>query len=210
MDYNTLTGAKSVEGSIRNWANNVYAPASTILEEAQAFIYQTLRVREMRSPPTPVTLVGGAISAALPSDFLDPIKLVDNQGQRIALRHEADMPDTFQSLDQYGAQAVGAPMNYAIYGESMQFDASPKATIALSLVYYRSLPLLSNDAPTNFLTRRYPHVLRRACMIGVWEFLKDQAKEEAAKAVTLALLQELSQSDDLARRSEDAATEVRF
>lgn len=210
MDYNTLTGAKTIEGSLRSWSNNVYAPASTILEEAQAFIYQTLRVREMRSPPTAINVLAGAISAAVPSDFLDPIDLTDNTGTRITLRHERDMASTFQALDSSGVQAVGTPCNYAIYGEAMQFDSAPSANLALSFVYYRSLPLLSPTNPTNFLTRRYPHLLRRACMIGVHEFLKDPAAEQAAVQTTVSLIQTISQSDDLARRSEDAATDFRL
>ena len=51
MDYTSLIAPKGTPGSIANWINfsDTLLPLSDVLHEAQALIYDTLRVRYMRS-----------------------------------------------------------------------------------------------------------------------------------------------------------------
>ncbi len=45
--------------------------------------------------------------------------------------------------------------------------------MTLQLMCFKSLPLLSAGSPTNFLTSRYPHLLRRACLLQAADFMED-------------------------------------
>lgn len=67
----------------------------------------------------------------------------------------------------------GSPRFYAIYNERINFDQSFFQTSLCRLQFYQSLPLLSGTNTTNFLTNRYPKLLRIACMCSAAEFMKD-------------------------------------
>lgn len=208
-DYATLVGAKSAEGSIKSWANHGLAPSVTILTEAQALIYGILRVREMRSDMTNLALSAGDINKALPSDFLDPIAVWDQYQCKLTLKNEADI-QTRRAKDSNGDWVEGTtPTCYAIFGEKFQFDIPPDADITLNYLYYFQPPDLSSGTPTNFLTRRYPHLLRRACMVGVYDFLKRMQAKQDAEQDLIAAVGKIAEVDDFSRRGEDGDAEYR-
>ena len=45
ITWTVLTGSKDTEGSIANWVNRSDLPTTNILLEAEAWIYQHLRIR---------------------------------------------------------------------------------------------------------------------------------------------------------------------
>src|ERR1700738_5318118 len=133
MDYTTLIADKTTDGSIRRWVNHSDVDAVTVLTEAQALIFQSLRVREMRTVFSDIAMAIGNSSTALPSGFLDPIALIDKTNNlRLRLRTE----EFLSRLRQYdsGAPVSGTPQNFAIYGEALQFDLAYDAAATLSLI----------------------------------------------------------------------------
>lgn len=74
MSYTTLVGPKGSTGSIASWSGygKLVGEADTILTEAQSLLFQSLRIREMRSEFV-FGMAVGASRAALPARFLDPI-----------------------------------------------------------------------------------------------------------------------------------------
>lgn len=71
MTYTTLTGAKNTSGSLANWVNYSRLDIGVVLDEAQALLYQYLRVREMRARGY-FTLLQGSVFSPLPANYLDP------------------------------------------------------------------------------------------------------------------------------------------
>lgn len=201
MEYAVLVADRTVEGSIRNWANNPLAPAGTVLEEAQALIYQTLRCREMRAS-TSLTLATGALYVAEPADFLDPIRLFDPYGCEIALRGEHQI-EGVRAKDGSGAYVRTIPSCYGLYDGRLQFDCAADQDYALTYIYFRRPPLLAAGNPTNFITTRYPSLLRKACMVGVYDFFRNDAAKNAALQDLSLLLQSIPVMDDMSRRGED-------
>ena len=47
MNYSDLVATKTTAGSIKQWLNHDGVPSTTILEEAEAWVYQRLRIRQM-------------------------------------------------------------------------------------------------------------------------------------------------------------------
>lgn len=100
MNYTSLVAAKGTSGSIATWVayNNIDTP--TILEEAQAVIFQSLRTREMRTQFV-FGLAVGQCKIALPARFLDPIGRITDQNM-MSYRHktESDIKDgrSFQAV----------------------------------------------------------------------------------------------------------------
>src|SRR5436190_430079 len=132
MDFTSLTADKSTSGSIRRWVNHADVDADAVLEDAQALIFQTLRVREMRTVFPDLTMAIADSSKALPAGFLDPIRLVDKTNNiRLHLKTEEWLEDR-RSYDA-GSLATGTPGFFAIYGEAFQFDQAYDAAATLRL-----------------------------------------------------------------------------
>jgi hypothetical protein len=135
IDFTTLTADKTTSGSIKNWVNRSDIPATDILTEAEAYIYQQLRAREMLST-TPLSIAAAASSVALPADFLDPIRFLPYEwGSPLPLTHEAVLYDT---RDSSGALFDGTPSQWAIFDGTMTVNSTIPTgeTFSGILTYY--------------------------------------------------------------------------
>lgn len=91
MTYTSLVATKGTVGSIANWVNysKVETNLPTILDEAQALIYQLLRVREMQTTMH-FKMTAGLSRYALPARFLDPIGEIHSTNQNFTFAHKID------------------------------------------------------------------------------------------------------------------------
>jgi hypothetical protein len=219
MKYDDLVGPKTTPGSIANYANYGLAPAAEVLLDAQSLIYQRLRVREMRIGPLPLPLSLGAITAPLPAGFLDPISVHDSYFIPIKARDPTSLlmrrfvnaqvgdfafPD-FNSPDfsTTAAWQQGVPHEFSIFGELLQFDVAANVPMVYWMIYYGAPPLLGNTAPnteTNFLTNRYPHILRAGVLAAAADFRKDDADYQRCMQRLTGLIQDAKTQDDLTNR----------
>jgi hypothetical protein len=174
MDYNSLIAAKPAAGALASWVNYAQLDAVTIVAEAQTLLYARLRTREMRSLDTSITIATNDSAKPLPGNFLELIRpLRDNQNNFYVLKTQGELM-TRRAYDSNGNLIAGQPIAFAIFGEALNFDAAFVAGgMTLQLMCYKSLPLLSTGSPTNFLTNRYPHLLRRACLALAADFMED-------------------------------------
>jgi hypothetical protein len=219
MKYDDLVGPKTTPGSIANYANYGLAPATEILLDAQALIYQRLRVREMRIGPLPLSLLPGAVTAPIPPGFLDPISVHDSFFQPLKARDPTDLfrrrfvisqagdfafPD-FNSPD-FFTTAVwqqGVPHEFSIFGELVQFDVAANATMTYWMLYYGAKPPLGTTPPatqTNFLTDRYPHILRAGVLAAAADFRKDEADYQRCIQRLTGMIADAKVQDDLVNR----------
>jgi hypothetical protein len=298
MSYTSLTASKSTTGSLANWVNYSRLDIPVILDEAQALIYQFLRVREMQSSFA-FTMAVGASQAAAPTGFLDPIgrmvatttnddfehltqsqvlnrrsysavsgSLGNNPFTTTANSTEVAVALTAHGFTQgstisfNGATAVGGlnlnasattgwvinsiidanqftvngsaldaasssttgggaavtyacdklqqgvPAAWSIWDEKIQFDEAFSAQTICRLGFYRSLPLLSATNETNFLTSRYPNLLRSACQTAAADYMKDDQEYAKGVARLQILIGRIQQGDDLQYRGADIYTET--
>lgn len=66
-----------------------------------------------------------------------------------------------------------SPGIWAVWDERIQFEAAFNEQQTCQLQHFQSLPLLSATNETNFLTDRYPHLLRTACTAAAADFEQD-------------------------------------
>lgn len=198
MTYTILTGDKSTEGSIRYWAQHSLIPAAQILEEAQAFIYERIRAREMRTEGA-VSVADAGDTIDLPTGFLDPIKLtLDGLGEIIYV-HE----DILEKLtDADGNLFEGPPTEYAIWDEKIQFARATDAAYAGDLLYYGTPAALSGANETNFLTDRFPTLLRRACLMYSYEHRHRPDLFQAELALVEQAIRLANTAEDMSRRGQ--------
>lgn len=201
MNYLDLIGPKSKAGSIHNFVNYRRVPVEVVLEEAQAVIFSRLRVREMRASTT-LTLTAASSSVAVPSGFLEPIAMRDREGwEMIPKRYlsEAELLNrrtyTSDVLD------TGTPMHVAVFDEAFQFECKAETQRKYDLVYFKTPALLSASNNTNWLTSRYPHILRIGCLAGAASYMKDDAEESKQLAKLTGLCDQANAESDLSRAS---------
>ncbi len=200
INYTTLTGTKTTTGSIANWVNRSDLPTADVLAEAQAWIYQRLRVREMMARGT-LSFSTSGNSVALPARFLDPISFTPyTWGEPLDLVDEANLMDF---RDEDGNLYESTPSRWAIIGETAYVNTKPTDTFAGILLYYaQPADLAASTNETNFLTTRYPKLLRHALMGVAYEHMKDTDRSAGYMQLAEADLQEAARTNDLFRRGQ--------
>jgi hypothetical protein len=197
-NYSTLTGLKTVAGSIQNWVNRSDIPAAEILTEAQALIYERLRVREMQARGE-LSFATSAQTASLPTGFLDPVSFRPYEwASPLPFVHE-DALDEYRDAD--GVLSSGTPSRWAIIGEAAYVDLLPSTTFAGLMLYYKTPTALSGSNETNFITDRYPSLLRYACLAKAYEHMKDQKAAEYLQ-FAMSTIQDINASNEMWRRNQ--------
>lgn len=200
ITWSVLTGLKTVSGSIANWVNRSDLPTENILLEAQAWIYQQFRAREMMTRDAAFAFPASAQSVALPAGFLDPISFTPyGYCDPLLYVHEEKLEE---QRDEDGALESGTPSRWTIIGETAYVDVNCLAAMTGVLLYYKQPDALSSSNGTNFLTTRYPTLLRTACMMKAYEHMKDSARSRDYLQIAMAALADAQRTDDLKRRGQ--------
>lgn len=171
------------------------------MAEAEALIYERLRVREMMGIDDDFTFLINTSDTALPADFLDPLSFrpytwVDP----LPYVHEDSL---YAYRDANGELQSGTPCRWTIMGVRAYVDVSCLAAFPGVLSYYaRPAALAATTNETNFLTVRYPSLLRYACMVKAYEHMKDSARIKDNMALFLGALGDAGQTNDMFRRAQ--------
>ena len=199
MDYDSLIAPKGTPGSIANWVNfsDALLPLSDILEEAQALIYDMVRLRAMYATRD-LAVTGGEIAVDLPDDLMDLTGVWDQFQSQLAALDQISLERRRAKQSDGTWETSTAPTAYAMFGEQLQFDLAPDADITLRISGAFQPAMLGPTNKTNWLTKRYPHILRPACVAKAADFLNDQVRYDRAFNQLAALLKTAQQSDDMA------------
>lgn len=199
MSYTTLTGSVSTEGSIRYAINYSRIDAEGILEEAQAWIYQRLRVRQMMATAN-VSISSAASTASFPTGYLDPIHLgIPGYINTIRLKD----PEWFRAHMGWDESAVlpeGLPSYWCDFDTTIQFNTKADQAYTAKMVFFKKPDLLSGSNLTNWLTDRYPTLVRRACLMFSAEARKEFDMMNNAEIKALQMIEEIKVESDLAMR----------
>lgn len=104
---------------------------------------------------------------------------------------------------------VAGPVEmWAIWDEKIKFDCALLEDNSFKLLYFQALPLLSPTNPTNFLTDRYPNLLRRACTAAAADFMKDSAESPKEMTALGALIQRINIENEGYLRGAEIDTET--
>jgi len=103
---------------------------------------------------------------------------------------------------------TSTPSRWAVWDEMMQFDAAFEIATSFKLMYFRAPPPLSVTNPTNFITSRYPKLMRVATNCAAAEFMKDDEEYNKALTALTALVQSVSAENDLIYRGAEFGTDT--
>ncbi len=185
INYTTLVAGKATEGSIKWWLNYSRLPSADILTEAEAWLYSRLRTQEMVQTAD-ITIADATSELTTETDYLSPIGIMLD-GDSLPLRivssdtiMERRLYDTDGVLVEghptcfYGSPATGGT------GGTYYFDTKMDEQKTGVQWYYGTPTALSGSNETNFLTLRYPTILRCACLM-----IAHQSRGEGNKASEL-------------------------
>ena len=207
MQYGTLVGPKSEKGSIRSWVNYEPLDIEGVLLDSQAYLYGRLRVREMIAS-APVALTQGDETAPLPDGFLDPLSFKLPNGLDILTKDPRELED-LRIYAEDGTLETDMPMAYSVFNELIQLQAKADAAYAARLLFYKRPALLGRTNQTNFLTNRYPNLLRACCLMHAADMMQDDAEYARWMQRTESLLASVGVEGDLMARGRDYSASVR-
>lgn len=172
MDYTTLVADRDTAGSIKNWVSNSTIPSTTVLSEAEDWIYRRLRVRNMLAVDEGTMSTSNAY-VALPTGFLASRSFWYSGTDKAELEHKTltDI-EAARTYDGAGVLASGKPNQFWVDGTNAYFSLTPDQAYSYRWWFYKQLDALSASNETNFLTDRHPRLLRCACLAFANEFMK--------------------------------------
>ena len=102
----------------------------------------------------------------------------------------------------------GSPSVWTIWDEQVKFDVALTDPKQFKMLCYRSPVLLSATNESNWLTDRYPLLLRKACQVQAADFMKDDAEYQKGLTALGTLIQTVSAENDLIYRGAEFGTET--
>lgn len=217
--YTVLIGTRQTAGSLKNYCNDERFDPATVVTEAQAWIYSRLRVWEMQVDDEGAhPLAAGDISLDLPITlrFKAPYKLmltgtnpaIGGGGREIVHRSHAFVTSHW-SWDNTGARVRGTPQFFSHFGSKFYFDVAALDNYPTRLFYYEAPAVLeAGTNETNFLTEKYPKLLRHACMFNAFEHLRRPDEREYHLKLAMAEVQQANMNSDQASETEEITVEV--
>lgn len=187
MRYSLLVAPKSEKASIRYWINHSEIDAEGVLRDAQAYIYGAMRTREMRARSL-FNLTIGQEQDDLPARFLDPIHFLYRDGAGDIQLTDTGSLERLRAYETAGTVPPGRPQAYSLDGTLMRYDFKPTTAWPVLFQFYQRPVWLGPGVETNWVTERYPNVLRAACLMGANDIRQETVESKKWKAATDELI----------------------
>lgn len=103
---------------------------------------------------------------------------------------------------------AATPSRFSVWDEKVKFDTAFDTLSTCQMLYFRSPKLLASDNQSNWLTNRYPKLLRAACMAAAADFMKDDTEYAKHLQVLQSLVERTGVEGDLMYRGMQFGTET--
>lgn len=195
MNYATL------KTNIGEWLNrqDLEAVIPTFIELAEAEFNRRIRVREMlkRADATIETQY-----TALPGDFvaMKSLYLVTNPTQVLEQKSIEGLQDTKRY--HYAAK----PKHFAVTGGTFEVYPAPDTSYTAEMVYYSSIPVLSDTNTSNWLLAKHPDVYLYGALIQTAPYLRDDARIQIWSSLYEKAMSQMKLLDEQSSYSAGALT----
>jgi len=135
----------------------------------------------------------------LPEDFLEAKNVQLNTTPVQPLEYVSqEMAD---DLRQGKFRSVGKPQLYTIVGDTIEVIPLPDGEYEIELTYYKRIPGLSDDAPSNWLLELNPDLYLYGTLVASAPYLKEDERLPMWAEWTKSLIAALNDESDRAERS---------
>jgi len=168
-----ITNYGSLQSEVANWLNRTDLSESikTMIQLAEHSLNEDHRVRSL--------VVNNSFTVdedgeTLPSDCAYPESLY-HDGATYFGEIEIVPAEKLAGLKAVHG-TTGVPAYAAIQNNALKFAPAPSGSYTLRLSYWRTVPALSDAAPTNWLITNHPHVYLYATLAESAPYLKDDER----------------------------------
>lgn len=103
---------------------------------------------------------------------------------------------------------AGYPSCWTVWDERVMFDTAFDVQATLKQLYYQAPKPLGVNNQSNWLTSRYPLLMRKACQLAVADFMKDDGEYQKNLTAFNALVSTIAMQDDLMYRGSEFGTDT--
>jgi len=202
VNYDILIADKNTNGSIRNTANYDRIPSVWVVEQAEQYIYERLRIREMLDTAVG-TLTAGAGTVVLPPRYRAArnFQFTGSEAGLCTLRDATSVRELWSYDGNTGARTTGKPLNYSCDATSIVFDYIADKDYPYSFLHWAALAPLTSQNPTNVLTDRCVRTLNLACLGFAAEHMKQPQDRQYYLQLTDAEILLQNQNADMENAS---------
>lgn len=203
-DYNTLVASKATAGSIKHALNSDAIPVTTIVSDAEQEIFRRLRVREMLATTTN-TMATGTDTLSLPTGYIAARSIVytgTHAGTPLDRKQAEDVEAGYQ-YDSAGDRVQEKPDGFYVLPDTVQLNKTPDQAYPYRMLYWKQPDTLSTSNASNFLTTKFPRLLRAMCMAYGNEWLKNATEREWWLRVAGEMIETLNAEADMEMRNSD-------
>lgn len=199
MDYTTLVSDRETYGSIKSWINYSRLDSDIILDEAEAWIYAKLRVPDMRTVAS-VSIASGASTASFPTGYRSSIHFgIPGLITTIKLK-DVEFFRSCLGWDEDAVLPEGPPTYWCRYDELIQLNYKADQAYTAKMAYYKTPTALSGSNTTNWLTEKYPTLLRKVCTLFAADERKEYETRDRCESEAMRIIQEIkveTEGDDM-------------
>jgi hypothetical protein len=208
MDYTELVADRDTDGSIKNWLNNSSIPSTTVLGEAEDWIFRRLRVRDMLALDEGTMSTSNAF-VAVPAGFLASRSFYYSGTDKAELSHTTltDI-EAARTYDAGGTLATGKPLQFWVDGTNAYFQVTPDQAYAYRWWHYAQPTALGASNTSNFLTTKHPRLVRCACLAFANEFIKQDSDKMYWLKLAEGEIEAIHREDDEVRWDLDVSVVV--
>lgn len=209
INATALLGTRTVDGSIKQYVNHADVPSSIVLVQAEQWIYERLRIREMLTSATG-TLSSAADTISLPSRYRQPYHFMFTASATVAkfkpVRKTLDDVIGAFEYDADGNRTTGRPQTWSTDASNIQFDRKADQSYPYRFDYYQALaPLAASTNETNVLTDRLPRLLYATCNAFAQEWLKNEREKSYWLSVAMGEIDRANVTSDMEMDGVDLA-----
>lgn len=168
-----ITNYTELKQAIADWLNraDLDEKIPDFIALAEATLNSVLRSSYMVATAS-VSTTASTRTAAVPSDFLEPIYLQSSDTNPL----EQVSPQQLIMLRRSRLRTAGTPRFFGILGRNFEFVPTPSSVSTLNLVYYQKIPSLSTGSPTNWLLTNFPDLYLYSSLLHATPYLNDDAR----------------------------------
>ena len=136
---------------------------------------------------------------ALPSDFLEPIRMSLNTADTNTL----EMVNAFQisNLRAQNLNTSGRPINFAILDGSIEVFPTPDAAYTLEMLYYETIDTLNAQTTTNWVLTNFPDAYLYGALIHSAPYLQDDTRANTWAALYQKAINDINLESERSKTS---------
>ena len=204
MSLATYSGLKTSIASYLN-RDDLTAVIPDFISLAEVDFSRRLRTRDMLVRATATV---DAQFTTLPNDFLEMRNLQLNTAKPYALRY---LPPVALDEERIRMGSIAAaPTLYSIIGSTMEVAATPDTSYTAEMTYYRSIPALSTNNPTNWLLTQHPDLYLYTALMHSAPYLHDDDRAGLWSSAADRILNDIVNANDRAEHSGYAPLRARI